>query len=196
MLAWLTDTHRVAIHNTNLRPRELVPWLCSIEPCLPRLFFGASIATVNGCTEGASTLQVLLDEARTEVNVDLYQRRVTKRLETMDLARLNHKDISGAALEGFAVDRPHSPAFTNKLNLVIGVPVRARSRTRLSMKQEHRNARVSLLSSNKLMRATNKRQILLAHVMHLCHPPMGLDECGHNPVPRRTPVAARQISDK
>src|SRR6516164_351595 len=147
----------------------MVAWLCSIEPCLPRLFFGASIATVNGCTEGASTLQVLLDEARTEVNVDLYQRRVTKRLETMDLARLNDKDISRAALEGFAVDRPHSPAFTNKLNLVIGVPVRARPRTRPSMKQEHRNARVSLLSSNKLMRATNKRQILLAHVMHLCH---------------------------
>jgi len=133
--------------------------------------------------EGASTLQVLLDEARTEVNVDLYQRRVTKRLETMDLARLNDKDISRAALEGFAVDRPHSAAFTNKLNLVIGVPVRARPRTRLSMKQEHRNARVSLLSSNKLMRATNKRQILLA----------GLDECGHNPVPRRTPVCEADI---
>ena len=34
------------------------------------------------------------------------------------------------------------------LNLVIRVPVRPRSRTRLPMEQEHRNSGVALLSSN------------------------------------------------
>ena len=45
------------------------------------------------------------------------------------------------------------------LNLVIRVPVRPRSRTRLPMEQEHRNSGVALLSSNnnKLMRTANKR---------------------------------------
>ena len=51
----------------------------------------------------SSTLQVLLDEARTEVNVELHQRRITNRLEAMNLTGLNHKDISRAALEGLAV---------------------------------------------------------------------------------------------
>jgi hypothetical protein len=34
------------------------------------------------------------------------------------------------------------------------------------MEQEHRNIGVALLRSNKLIRTTNKWQILLAHVMH------------------------------
>ena len=143
----------------------------------------------------ASNLQVLLDEARTEVNVELYQRRITNRLEAMDLTGLDDKDISRAALEGFAVHRPHSPAFSDKLDLVIRVSVRTRARTGLPMEQEHRNAGIALLNSNKLMRTTDKRQILLAYVMHPLPPLPGLDECGHDPVPRRTPVAPRQISE-
>jgi hypothetical protein len=67
------------------------------------------------------------------VNVDLYERRVTNGLEAVDLTSLNDKDISRAALEGLAVDGPHSPPFTDELNLVIRVPVRPRSRTRLPM---------------------------------------------------------------
>ena len=38
------------------------------------------------------------------------------------------------------------------------------------MEQEHRNTGVALLGSNKLMRTTNKCQILLAHVMHPLRP--------------------------
>ena len=53
-----------------------------------------------------TTLQVLLDEARTEVHVELHQRRITNRLEAVDLTGLDDKDISGAALEGLAVDGP------------------------------------------------------------------------------------------
>jgi hypothetical protein len=37
------------------------------------------------------------------VNIELYQRRITNRLEAVDLAGLDDKDIAGAALEGFAV---------------------------------------------------------------------------------------------
>jgi len=130
-----------------------------------------------GCTSVlASTLQVLLDEAGIEVNVDLHQRRVTNRLEAVNLTGLDDKDIARATLEGLAVDGPNSPAFTNELDFIIRVPVRTRSRTRLSMEQEHRDACVALFRSNKLMRTTNKRQILLAHVMHSLRPSCGLDE--------------------
>lgn len=69
--------------------------------------------------ERVSTLQVLLDEAGIDVNVELYQRRITNRLEAVDLTGLNDKDISRAALKRFAVDCRHSPAFTDELDLVI-----------------------------------------------------------------------------
>jgi hypothetical protein len=108
-----------------------------------------------------------MDEPRTEVNVELHQRRITNSLDAINLTGLDDKDISGAALEALAVNGPYSPAFTDELDLVIWVPVRTRSRTGLPMEQEHRNTGVALLSSDKLMRTTNKGQILLAHVMQI-----------------------------
>jgi hypothetical protein len=38
------------------------------------------------------------------MNVDLHQRRITNRLEAMNLTGLDDKDISRAALEGLVVD--------------------------------------------------------------------------------------------
>ena len=131
-----------------------------------------------------SALQVLLDEARIQVNVDLHQRRITDRLEAMDLTGLDDKDISRAALEGLAVYGPHSPAFTDELDLVIGMPVRTRPRSGLPMEQEHRNTSVALLSSDKLVRTTNKGQTLLMHVKHLWSPLPGFDDPGHSLAPR------------
>jgi hypothetical protein len=52
-----------------------------------------------------------LNEAGTEVDVHLYQRRIADRLKVVNLTRLDHKNVSGAALEGFAVDGPHPTAF-------------------------------------------------------------------------------------
>jgi hypothetical protein len=51
----------------------------------------------------------------------------------MDLAGLDDKDVSGAALEGLAAYCPHPPAFTNELDLVIRMPVWTRTRTRVPM---------------------------------------------------------------
>jgi hypothetical protein len=46
-----------------------------------------------------------LNEAGTEVDIHLYQRRIADRLEAVNLTRLDYKNVSSAALEGFAVDR-------------------------------------------------------------------------------------------
>ena len=107
-------------------------------------------------------LQVLLGEAGTEVNVELYQRRITNGLEAVDLASLDNKDVSSATLESLAVDCPHTTAFTDELDFVVRMPVRTRPRTGLSMEQEHRNTGVSLLSSDKLMRTTDKKAVIFA----------------------------------
>jgi hypothetical protein len=60
------------------------------------------------------------------------QRRIAYRLETMNFAGLDDEDIAGTALKGFAVDRPHSTALADELNLIIRMPVRPRSRTGLA----------------------------------------------------------------
>ena len=67
----------------------------------------------------STALKILLDEARTDVNVELYQWRITNRLKAVDLAGLDDKDVSSAALEGLAAHGPHPPAFTDELDLVI-----------------------------------------------------------------------------
>jgi hypothetical protein len=42
----------------------------------------------------------------------------------VDLAGLDYKNVSSAALEGLAAYCPNSPAFTDELDLVIRMPVR------------------------------------------------------------------------
>jgi hypothetical protein len=115
-----------------------------------------------------------LDEAGAEVDVDLDQGGIANRFEAVDLAGLDYKDVSGAALEGFSIDGPDSAAFTDELDLVIRMSMRTRSRTGLALEQEHRNTGVTLLSSDKLMGTTNKWQVLLADVMHRCSSPGGI----------------------
>jgi hypothetical protein len=99
--------------------------------------------------------------------VELYQGRIANCLEAVDLARLDYKDVSSAALEGLAVDCPNTAAFANELDFVIGMAMRTRSGPRLPMEQEHRNTGVTLLRPDKLMRTTNKRKVLLPYVVHV-----------------------------
>ena len=97
--------------------------------------------------------------------------------------------FSSGAFEGLAAYGPRTPAFPDELDLVIRMPVRTRSRTGLPMEQEYRDTGIALLRSDKLMRATNKGQVLLAHVIHLSSSSCaGLDDCGHGlaqQIPRR-----------
>ena len=110
--------------------------------------------------------EVFLNEPWTKMHVDLYKRRVPHCLETVHLTRLDHKNVSRAPLECPAVHRPHSSSFANKLDLIIRMPMRSRSRTRFPIKQKDRNARPSLLLPHKLVRTPHKRQVLLPHMMH------------------------------
>ena len=96
------------------------------------------------------------------MHVDLHQRRVAQHLEAVNFACLDDEDISGAAFEGLAVDCPHSAAFADELDLVIGMTMRTRPGAGLAVEQEDRNAGVTLFRSDKLMRAANKKEDSLA----------------------------------
>ncbi len=101
----------------------------------------------HACPDDA--LQILLDEAGTEVNIDLYERRITNRLETVDLAGLDDKDVASGAFESFAIHGPNSAAFTDELDLIVRMAVRTGSGTRLAMKKEYGNLGVTLLKPAK-----------------------------------------------
>jgi hypothetical protein len=58
------------------------------------------------------------------VNVKLYELGIAYRLEALDLAGFDGKNLSRAALEGSAIYRPRSAAFTNELDFVVGMAVR------------------------------------------------------------------------
>ncbi len=64
-------------------------------------------------------LQVLLDETRTEVHVDLDERSVTNKAEAMDLAGLDYKNVTGPCFEFLAVDVPQPTAFPHELDFVV-----------------------------------------------------------------------------
>src|SRR5215472_17345223 len=98
-------------------------------------------------------------------------------MEAVHLAGLDHEDVARSALESSSADCPHSTAFADELDLVIRMAMRTRPGTGFSVEQEHRDTGAALLGSNKLMRTTKERQLLLAHMMHPHGPPAGLDEC-------------------
>jgi hypothetical protein len=120
------------------------------------------------CAAGlpSGRLQVLLNEAGTDVDIQLYERRIAGHFEAVDLAGLDDEDVSRAAFKSFSIDGPDATAFTDELDFIIGVPVWARTRARFSLIKKYRNAGVSMISSDEFEGTPNERQIFLADVMH------------------------------
>jgi hypothetical protein len=114
-------------------------------------------------------LQVFLDEAGADVDVELDQGGVACSFEAVDFAGFDDEDVSGTTLEGLAVDGPSSAALSDELNLVVRMAMRARSGTRFAVKKEDGYSGIPLLRSDKFVRTSYERQILLAYVMHAWH---------------------------
>ncbi len=72
--------------------------------------------------------QVLLNESRTQVNVDLHQRRVADAAKSVDLAGLDDENVAGAGLELLAVDGPEPPPLPEKLDFIVRMAMRAGAR--------------------------------------------------------------------
>jgi len=106
----------------------------------------------------------------------LYQRRIANHLEAVNLTRLDHEDVSGLTIESLSVDRPHSTAFADELNLVVRMPMRPRPGPGFPVEKKYGNTGIALFRSDKLMRTANERQVFLAHMMHPRRPPLRLDE--------------------
>src|SRR5262245_28991704 len=119
--------------------------------------------------DGASCVlgHVFLDEPRTEVDIELHEWNIADALETVNFARFDDKNVSGARLEFRAVDDVAAAAFANELDLVVGMPVRPRTAPRSSSKEEYGSANIALFDTNEIVRAAAIGQILLSNSVHV-----------------------------
>src|SRR5262245_53984000 len=108
---------------------------------------------------GATSLEVFLDEAWTEVHVDLHQRLVADGREAVDLAGLDDDDVAGAPLELAAVHHPSAPARPNELHFVVGMAMRAWPAAGLGVQEKHGDGDVTLIGAHEVVRASLEGQV-------------------------------------
>jgi hypothetical protein len=75
-------------------------------------------------------LQILLNELRAEMDIELHERDIAGVLEAVNLAGFDHKDVPRAGFELLAVDDPCPAAFLNELHFVVRMAMRSRSSVR------------------------------------------------------------------
>jgi len=100
------------------------------------------------------------------VHVDLHQRLLADALEAVNLSCLDDQNISRTGFELLPVDYVVAAAFSQELDLVIGMAMRAGTPPRQGPEQEHGNIHATLVGSHELVRAALERKILLANPMH------------------------------
>jgi hypothetical protein len=93
------------------------------------------------------------------VHIQLHQ-RVFDAPEPVYLARLDDEDVTGAGLEFLTVHGPESPPLLDELDLVVRVIVWPGARARLSVKQERRHVDLTTVSTDEVMRAAAKREVV------------------------------------
>ncbi|MGQ0560855.1 MAG: hypothetical protein ACT443_03160, partial [Gemmatimonadota bacterium] len=115
---------------------------------------------------GRMISKVLLDEARAQVNVDLYQRAVANAAKAVDLSRFDDEDVTGARLEFLAVDVPYAAAFPDELDLIVRVAMRAGSAALEAAEEKHGDVDVTVIGSDEVVRAPPEREIGLFGSVH------------------------------
>src|SRR3954469_20236124 len=89
--------------------------------------------------------QVLLDEPRAQMHVNLDQRIIANALKGMDFAGLDHENVSSASFELLAVDHPEPPALPHELHFIIGMFVGPWTAPREGSQKEDRDVHVSIV---------------------------------------------------
>jgi hypothetical protein len=110
--------------------------------------------------------QVLLNETRTEVDINLDEWPVANAAESMDLAGLDDQNVARAGLEFLPVDGPETPAFPDELHLIVRMTMRPGAPARQCAEEEDGDVDVAVLCSNEFVRAAPKRQVLLPDAIH------------------------------
>jgi hypothetical protein len=101
--------------------------------------------------------QVLLYETRAEMHIKLDEGRVTNAAEAMDLAGLDHENVTGAGFELLSVDGPETAAFPHKLDFIVRMSMGPGAAPGEGVEEEHRDIHVPVVGPNELVRAALER---------------------------------------
>src|SRR5512143_605158 len=110
--------------------------------------------------------EVLLDEARAEVDIHLDQGRVTDRAEAVTLPGFDDENVSRAGLEFHAVHRVGAATLPHELHLVVGVAMGPGAAPRRSAEQVHRDVHVAVVGAHEVVRQAYERQVFLTDAVH------------------------------
>ena len=69
------------------------------------------------------------------MNVHLDQRAIPEGFEAVNLAGLDDENVPGAAFKRLSIHGPYSAAFPDKLDLIVGMPMRPGPLARQAAKQ-------------------------------------------------------------
>lgn len=100
------------------------------------------------------------------MHVELHERRIADDLEGVHLARLDDENVAGAGLEFDALYYIMAASLANELNLVVGMTMRARSFSRLTVEEKNGDAGVAVVRADEVVRAAAKRELVLTGSIH------------------------------
>lgn len=118
---------------------------------------------------GLDTSEVLLDNARTDMNVQDPERSSPGIHELMRFTGLDDHDVSTADVSSDSIYRPPPVAFLYESNRVVRMGVEHRTATGRCIDEIRGYGYLTLLCSFEPVRYTAERQIILMYVMHRTH---------------------------
>jgi len=102
------------------------------------------------------------------MNVELAQRAVATVGEFVCLSGADDENVAGTGLPLLIIDRPPGTAFNHVHNLIVFMPVQARSSARLGGNQKKRDTDITMVHANELMGHSYKRQLRPVNDFHAC----------------------------
>jgi hypothetical protein len=103
---------------------------------------------------------------RTEMHIDLNERRVASTAKTMDLTGLDDQNVSRTGFEFLTVYYVKASTFPDELHLIVQMPMWSGPPPRQGAEEEGGDVDVAVLRSDELVRATLERQVLLTDSVH------------------------------
>ena len=100
---------------------------------------------------GSAGRHFFLDERRVQMHIELHQRTLADAPEAVNLAGLDDEDVTGAGLELLAVHDPQTATLADELHFVVGMPMRPRTASRLTVEQKDRDADVAVVGANEIV---------------------------------------------
>ena len=100
------------------------------------------------------------------MHIELHEWRVSNGAKAVYLPGLDHQDVTGPSLELATVDVPQAPALPHELDFIIWMPMGPGASPGLGAEEKHGDVDIPMFGSDKLVRASLKRQVLLMDAVH------------------------------